>query len=758
MSRRIRGITIPIKYMTNTKGLKQAQSAFGKFGAAVAAISVAAVAAVAKIGSAAVRMASEFEDSFAKIEGLVGVAQSDIGELQEAAARLGPQFGRSANEAAEALFFITSAGLRGKDAVEVLEASLKGAAVGLGDTKTIADLATSAVNAYGVEVLGGAQAVDVLTEAVREGKLEPGELAGSMGQVLPIASNLGVSFQEVGAAFAAMSRTGTDASQASTQLRGILNALVKPTAEAERTLGGMGLSAEGLREQIREEGLLATLETLTDAFDGNIEATASVFGNVRALTGVLDLMGANVEDTRQIFDNMTDDVGALDDAFGVVEETASFKFRRAMETARASLLPVGNMLLEIGSRLLDRLMPVIEKLGPMFEEMFAHLEEPLNQVVDVLPQLLDALLPVLPILGEIAGIIADLVVALLPVFTALLDAIIPVVEAILPPLANFIRELVQRLAPILVTLIELFTPILERILPPFMKIFEALTPIVMTFIDAFWPIIDALLPLLTLTLETIVLPLLEVFAEMMSVWLPAAFEVFNRMGLGANVERMEGWAKSLSEIIFAVRSFMATGMNSMIQALETGTNAAIRMVNRLIRAGKRLPGAAGAVFRGIRELSEVSFERIAMPTREKVDLSGVNLVHTGTLAGVLAASQGKNVPTFRDFSGVSGTGTGTLAGVQAASGGRYFTIGGAEYFRAFADGGVVRRATMGLVGEAGPEAIIPLDRWDGLNGGGSTYNITVNAGMGTDGSRVGEEIIRAIKQYERRSGPVFAGV
>jgi len=42
-------------------------------------------------------------------------------------------------------------------------------------------------------------------------------------------------------------------------------------------------------------------------------------------------------------------------------------------------------------------------------------------------------------------------------------------------------------------------------------------------------------------------------------------------------------------------------------------------------------------------------------------------------------------------------------------------------------------------------------------GGGATYNITVNAGMGTDGAQVGEQIVRAIKKYERVSGPVFVG-
>jgi hypothetical protein len=40
--------------------------------------------------------------------------------------------------------------------------------------------------------------------------------------------------------------------------------------------------------------------------------------------------------------------------------------------------------------------------------------------------------------------------------------------------------------------------------------------------------------------------------------------------------------------------------------------------------------------------------------------------------------------------------------------------------------------------------------------GGTVYNITVNAGMGADGARVGEEIVSLIRKFERVSGPVFA--
>jgi hypothetical protein len=39
---------------------------------------------------------------------------------------------------------------------------------------------------------------------------------------------------------------------------------------------------------------------------------------------------------------------------------------------------------------------------------------------------------------------------------------------------------------------------------------------------------------------------------------------------------------------------------------------------------------------------------------------------------------------------------------------------------------------------------------------GNTFNIVVNAGVGTNGAQVGSQIVEAIKKYERTSGQVFA--
>jgi len=112
------------------------------------------------------------------------------------------------------------------------------------------------------------------------------------------------------------------------------------------------------------------LETLTDAFDGNIEATSEVFGNIRALSGVLDLMGASAEDNREVFAQLADGTGVLDEAFAVASDTAEFKFDQSMGRVRETLLGIGEDLLERLLPYLDRFNTFMEQNGPKIEKAF----------------------------------------------------------------------------------------------------------------------------------------------------------------------------------------------------------------------------------------------------------------------------------------------------------------------------------------------------------------------------------------------------
>lgn len=320
-------------------------------------------------GAAAIKMAADFDKSMTQIKTLVGIASDEVDQMGKAAVEMAKSTGVSAREAADALFFITSAGLRGGDAIAVLEQSLKASAIGLGETKVVADLATSALNAYGIENLSASQATDVLTAAVREGKLSADSLSQSMGTVLPIASQLGVQFSEVGATFAAMSRTGTDAAMAATQIRGVLFSLLKPSKQAKDTLAEFGLSAAGLRKQIKEEGLLSTLKTLTETFGDNEEAQGKVFANTRALSGVLDLMGNNLASTEQIFQRMNTTTGITAEAFTELEKSTSFQLNKSLKNLQNSFTDIGAILLRSFTPMIEKLAGVITNLSPKTIEL-----------------------------------------------------------------------------------------------------------------------------------------------------------------------------------------------------------------------------------------------------------------------------------------------------------------------------------------------------------------------------------------------------
>jgi len=69
-----------------------------------------------------------------------------------------------------------------------------------------------------------------------------------------------------------------------------------------------------------------------------------------------------------------------------------------------------------------------------------------------------------------------------------------------------------------------------------------------------------------------------------------------------------------------------------------------------------------------------------------------------------------------------------------------------------AEGGIVTKPTLAVVGEAGAEAVIPLNKAGSL--GGTTINLTVNAGMGTDGAEVGQAIVESLQAWSRQNGSI----
>jgi len=85
-------------------------------------------------------------------------------------------------------------------------------------------------------------------------------------------------------------------------------------------------------------------------------------------------------------------------------------------------------------------------------------------------------------------------------------------------------------------------------------------------------------------------------------------------------------------------------------------------------------------------------------------------------------------------------------------GGKGFSVPNIPYL---AEGGIVTGPTLAMIGERGPEAVIPLS---GRNSGmGGNYTININGGLGSS-AEIGTAVVNAIRAFNRQNGPANIAV
>jgi len=702
---------------------------------------------LALVGGASIKMALDFDKSMTKIKTLVGVASDEVDAMGGAVKRLAVDTGVNANDAADALFFITSAGLRGADAMKVLEAATKASAIGLGEVKTVADAVTSAVNAYGQENLSAESATDILTAAVREGKLEADSLAQSMGKVLPVSSQLGVGFEEVGAALAAMSRTGTDAAMATTSLRGILSALLNPSSQANKELESFGLSAQGLREQLKEQGLLSVLKTLTDRFGDNQEAAGKVFGNVRALTGVLDLMGNNVGTTEQIFSNMSDTTGTLNTAFTELEDELSFKFKKSLEEIKTSFT-------ELGKTLAIAILPFIKKLSGFVTGLinkFNNLDTSSKNLILTLSGIAVALGPSVLVISGLASAFALLSSPVVLVSAAVVALILAFehvqtnIQMVGLQIAKFAEKAVVRMGTIGKAIRSLFNKTtINEVLADMDILLQGIN-------DKFDPMIEALDPLGESILEKIS----SAVGSLMDGFKQVGVGIGNSIGDGV----VDGVEKSVIKLqnLFPIINEQFTNLRLQSKSTWDSINQGIDSSNLKIQSfDKKFEEASKSV-----QFSQQAMQGVLTTlagqisnafsggtaslkefSNQILSILGDLLIQAGTFA-IITSELMKNafIPGLGVVLGLA------AIAVGAALKGLANKVNN-EGITPFAKGGIISGPTVGLLGEyAGarhnPEVVAPLNKLKSIIGNRGSTNL--------NGEFVvrGQDLILALQRAEK---------
>ena len=234
-------------------------------------------------------------------------------------------------------------------------------------------------------------------------------------------------------------------------------------------------------------------------------------------------------------------------------------------------------------------------------------------------------------------------------------------------------------------------------------------------------------------------------------------------GFASQIDSLRLAGASL-EVVQQVAELGAKTGGRIIAELLAGGAAAIARANELTQAvrdaASRAGTAAAQQFHGAGVTAAQAFVDAIKATIPV--LQGVLDDIADMLAKALGTKVNGSLGDFGSPATAPSSGGGSVSVAPYISDADYSAIfdnlanwAGINGLTPMATGGIVTSPTRILAGEAGAEAIIPLDRLGAMSGGGNTYNITVQAGVG-DPRLIGQSIIEYVKSFESSNGNVWS--
>jgi len=165
---------------------------------------------------------------------------------------------------------------------------------------------------------------------------------------------------------------------------------------------------------------------------------------------------------------------------------------------------------------------------------------------------------------------------------------------------------------------------------------------------------------------------------------------------------------------------ISSGISNIWEGIKTVVSSGIEFIKGVFTGSKdAVVDGSGAIWTGIKDLALGAFDNI------KEGVTGmVNWVITKLNKLISSANRVSSA-----LSKVPGVSVGTISSIPQ-----------------LADGGIVTRPTLAMIGEGGePEAVIPLSKLGNMGGGGITVNVTGNTLLDDDaGARIGQMIVKEL--------------
>lgn len=353
--------------------------------------------------------------------GAIGTRPELDAEMMDKAISVASHYGLVLADVTSGFYDFASAGISAETALSAMNRAAEFALVSqIGVGEGIA-FTFSQMRAFGKftgdatqDVINMTEMQDKMAAAVLQSNMRFGEFQQALTYVAPTANALGIEFDQVAAAIAAIANNGVKGSKAGTGLNNILARLVKNTGEAGRAMGDLDISMTDFDKNDLPtlfEAIRIKLGGIADESKRD-EVALNLFG-LRASKVMGILSEGSVEDFRLHLEALGGSAGAVAKIAEVMRTSVSNSLQRLsteiVGIKTKSLDIFGGkqgFLYEFANAMEDNMQKISDGLKPMFDGLNSWLRDKIplaiNWLVDKLPL-------ITKVTSEVFGTVTDIV-------------------------------------------------------------------------------------------------------------------------------------------------------------------------------------------------------------------------------------------------------------------------------------------------------------------------------------------------------------
>lgn len=323
-----------------------------------------------KIGDAFLecsRSAAEFESGIAKVSTIADTSRVSLSTIEADIMSLSRKTGQSAGDITEASYQAMSASVDTASAVKFVDEANKLAVGGFTQQATAADVLTTAINAYGLQVAEATRLSDMLIMTQNLGKTTVDELAQNMGRVIPLASAYNVEMDNLSAAYAEMTKNGIATAESTTYIKSMLNELGSSGSEVSKVL--MEQTGQSFAQLMQDGYSLGdVLQVIGQSVDGNTTAFNNLWGSQEAGIGALSLFNSGAVAFNGTLREMQGSAGATEKAYSAMTDTTEFAAQRMSNSFSNLKLTIGGQLNPVMEELYNKTADIVDSFTGFADE------------------------------------------------------------------------------------------------------------------------------------------------------------------------------------------------------------------------------------------------------------------------------------------------------------------------------------------------------------------------------------------------------